>query len=58
MNEYQISVSANGIFMFRTEWDQNKERVVNAAVTIKSSMPSAVVRVNARDNSYTSSEVK
>lgn len=31
MNEYQISVSLDGVFLFRTEWDDNEERVASAA---------------------------
>lgn len=45
MYEYQINVSANGQFMFRTEWDDNKERVAAAAVALKTSMVLAKVEV-------------
>jgi len=26
MNEYQINVALNGRFMFRTDWEQDKQR--------------------------------
>ena len=31
MKEYQICVSQAGRFLFRTEWDDNKERIFLAA---------------------------
>lgn len=56
--EYQITVSYNGLFMFRTEWDSHKERVDAAATTIKSSMPLATVQLCTRDASFTVREVE
>ena len=53
MKEYYINVSANGQFMFRTEWDDNKERAYAAAVTLRISMPLAKVEMFSRDKSMT-----
>ncbi len=52
MFEYQITVSLNGRFLFRTDWDSDTERATNAATVIKSSMPLAKVTV-ARRNATT-----
>lgn len=30
MNEYQIAVARDGKFLFRTDWDHQKERVQSA----------------------------
>lgn len=38
MEEHQISVSLDGKFLFRTEWDDDKERVMTAANTLKGSL--------------------
>lgn len=48
MKEHHIQVSLNGIFLFRTQWDDNLERVQMAAVTITTSMPLAQVSVYTR----------
>lgn len=45
MNEYQVSVSAGGKFLFRTEWDNDKGRVGALAITLRVAMPGARVEV-------------
>lgn len=46
MFEYQITVSSLAAgFLFRTEWDDNKERVAAAAVALQSSMPLTKVEI-------------
>ncbi len=35
MNEYQIIISINGVFLFRTEWDSNLDRVKQAISNLK-----------------------
>ena len=48
MFEYQINVSANGKFSFRTEWAIDTEQAANVAALIKSSMPLANVTISRR----------
>jgi len=48
MNEYQINVALNGRFMFRTDWEQDKQRAMLAAQTIKLAMPLCDVTVASR----------
>lgn len=38
MDEHQISVSLDGVFLFRTDWDTDKERVMSAALKLKGSL--------------------
>lgn len=53
MDEYQISVSLNGKFLFRTEWDDNKERVSANAVMLTATLLLANVKVLAREKAMT-----
>ena len=53
MNEYQITVSLNGQFMFRTDWDDNKERVAAAAVALQTSMVLAKVEIYSKARAMT-----
>ena len=58
MFEYRITVSLNGRFLFRTEWDDNFERATNTATIIKSSMPLTKVTVARRNATMLAAIVK
>jgi len=58
MFEHQITVSINGQFLFRTEWDSDTDRITNAATIIKSSMPLAKVTVARRNATMLAAIVK
>ena len=45
MNEFQISVSMFGKFMFRTDWDDCQERVENVYHNLVRAFPSAKIQV-------------
>jgi hypothetical protein len=49
MFEYQISVSLNGRFLFRTDWINGAGEATNTATVIKSSMPLAKVTIARRN---------
>lgn len=39
MYEYQLSVSIKGKFVFRTDWDTNKERIKLANTLLEEGLP-------------------
>ena len=52
--EYQVSVSVGGRFLFRTDWDVDKERVEKMAKLLVMRLPAeAQIRLCERDNKYT-----
>lgn len=54
MFEYQVTVSTRTEgFLFRTEWDDNKERVAAAAVILQSSIPLAKVEILRKSKAMT-----
>ena len=52
MLEYQVTVSVNGIFLFRTEWSSDQERTNTAANLFATRLGiNAKVSVTSRDAS-------
>jgi len=43
MNEYQITVARDGKFLFRTDWDHQKERVQSAVDVLQATGLQVVV---------------
>lgn len=50
MLEYQISVAVDGRFLFRTDWDSDKDRVQRTAVKLHDT-PDFQLSINRRDPS-------
>lgn len=55
MKEYRISASLNGQFLFRTDWDSDKERVKHAMAAMRTSMPLVVFVFHARETGFNES---